>query len=188
MTLGWLYVQVAVEGSLSLAWRLGQAVAAARHAKRCVAEAVASEGGGRVLFRGKTADVQRQTTEGFARGSVALEALESGQGAERIRIDFQNENLVAWEEAGETAVPVATVPDLICVIELERELAASGRQRHGYGINEHMSTRVRALPVCCYFFQGVPQWPPRSCDTACGLPSSACQPTPFSGPRLLWRW
>ena len=43
---------VAVPRSLSLAWRLGSAVAQAQHAKHDAAEAIAAAGGGQVLFRG----------------------------------------------------------------------------------------------------------------------------------------
>lgn len=44
--------RVGVPHSLSLAWRLGQAVARAQHYKQDAAAAVAAAGGGRVLFKG----------------------------------------------------------------------------------------------------------------------------------------
>jgi len=67
----------------------------------------------KILFNGKITDIERRTTEGFARGTVILEHItEPGR---EMRIEIQNENLVAWD--GDT--PVATVPDLISMIDHE---------------------------------------------------------------------
>lgn len=143
--------QVVVPHSLSLALRLGSAVAAAQHAKQDAPAAIAAAGGGRVLFTGgaaavaggwlqrfgcqpslhpdaacpqpfclagKVVDVQRQTTQGFARGRLLLEG--SGAFAGRtLTVDFQNENLLAVEGPGERLL--ASVPDLICCVEAESE-------------------------------------------------------------------
>ena len=45
-------VQVLVPHTLSLAWRLGHAVATAQHAKQDPADAIAAKSGGQVLFKG----------------------------------------------------------------------------------------------------------------------------------------
>ncbi|KAK9800870.1 hypothetical protein WJX73_003020 [Symbiochloris irregularis] len=47
----------AIQHSMSLAWRLGRAVLAARHAKSDPVAAAAGEGGGRLLFAGKISSV-----------------------------------------------------------------------------------------------------------------------------------
>lgn len=52
LTAGAQLRQVMVPHSLSLAWRLAQAVAAARHAKQDAAAAIAAAGGGCVLLEG----------------------------------------------------------------------------------------------------------------------------------------
>ncbi len=58
--------------SLSLAWRLGRGIVAARRDKHDAAGAVAAAGGGCVVFRGEVLDVRRETAEGFARGHVDI--------------------------------------------------------------------------------------------------------------------
>jgi DUF917 family protein len=70
--------------------------------------------GGRQLFTGKVTDVMRRTVDGFARGTVTMEGLGDDAGAV-FRLEFQNENLIALRDG----VPVATVPDLITVMDLE---------------------------------------------------------------------
>lgn len=46
-------LQVLIPYSLSLAWRLGHAVAVAQHAKQDPANALVAEAGGRILFTGE---------------------------------------------------------------------------------------------------------------------------------------
>jgi len=107
----------AIPGTLSLARRLGQAVLDARRAHRDPAGAVLDVVAGRRLADAKVVDVERRTVGGFARGRMVLERLGSGGGhAARLEIAFQNEYLVAWED-GE---PLVTVPDLICLVDLDR--------------------------------------------------------------------
>ncbi len=98
--------------TLSQALRIGRTVKAARAVHADPVAAVVESEGGRVLFRGKIADVLRRTTEGWLRGSVEIDGLDADEG-QRLRIAFQNEFAVAWK--GETVV--ATVPDLICLMD-----------------------------------------------------------------------
>ena len=65
---------------------------------------------------GKIVDVQRETAEGFVRGAFAIEGMSAYAGM-LLRVDFQNENLVAWMDG----TLIACVPDLICCIETEGE-------------------------------------------------------------------
>jgi DUF917 family protein len=67
--------------------------------------------GGQELFTGKIIDVYRRNQDGFAKGEVELAELD-GEGM--LRIEFQNEFLIAREETGKT---LATVPDLICIVD-----------------------------------------------------------------------
>jgi len=65
------------------------------------------------VFSGKIVDIDRRTTQGFARGTVILEHITD---PERVmRIEIQNEYLVAYEND----VPVLTVPDLISMLDHE---------------------------------------------------------------------
>lgn len=102
-----------IRGTLTLAQAIGETVLAARRRNEEPSEAVAALGHGRVLFRGKIADVERRTVQGFARGHLTLAAF--GNPHDTMEIVFQNENLVAWRN-GEM---VCTVPDLICILNLD---------------------------------------------------------------------
>ncbi|WP_431895290.1 DUF917 domain-containing protein [Nonomuraea sp. bgisy101] len=94
-----------VPATLSLSAELGALVAARRGE---AAAAVAERLGGRVLFAGKVLDVERRTQGGFARGTARLHG-----GAGELRLSFQNEHLLAELDG----VPVATTPNLICVLD-----------------------------------------------------------------------
>ena len=107
-------VRTAVPHTLSLARDLGDAVTHARSRGQDPLEAVLRTCPGRVLFSGKVVDLDRRTTAGFARGTLAVEGFDGYHG-ERMVIDFQNENLVARRE-GQT---ICTVPDLICAVATE---------------------------------------------------------------------
>lgn len=129
--------KVVVPHSLSLAFRLGQAVAAAQHAKRDAVQAAADVGGGAVIFSGKVADAWRTTTEGFAKGHFDVAGLEAFQG-QVLRVQFQNENLVAHVDG----LLTACVPDLICCIESANGLpVATEEMRYGLLVS------VLALPA-----------------------------------------
>jgi uncharacterized protein len=92
--------------------RIGRAVHEAnRRHEDPIAALLASEGG-KTLFTGKIVDVARRTTEGFLRGSALVEGSDADRG-DRLKLSFQNEWIVAWR--GET--PIATSPDLICVLD-----------------------------------------------------------------------
>lgn len=107
-----------IRGTYSLAQLLGQTVLDARARNLEPSAAVASAGNGRVLFRGKIVDVERRTVQGFARGRVRFEGFgesSSSGSSGQLEVAFQNENLIAWHNGK----PVCTVPDLICILNLE---------------------------------------------------------------------
>ncbi|MCA1644733.1 MAG: DUF917 domain-containing protein [Chloroflexi bacterium] len=123
--------------TLSVARDVGVAVRHARHANSDAVEAVLEVTGGRLLLNGKISDVQRRTTTGFARGEVAL--IGSGPHGASLRVEFQNENLVAW--SGERVV--ASVPDLICIVaSADAEPVTTEVLRYGQ--------RVSVLAVPCH--------------------------------------
>jgi DUF917 family protein len=110
--------RTAVPRTISMALDLGRAIRVARDHHRPVVPAIADALATtlyphvRELFTGKVTDVERRTTEGFAKGKATITAF---QGDETCEISFQNENLIA-RRGGEV---VAIVPDLICVVEAE---------------------------------------------------------------------
>jgi uncharacterized protein len=116
--------EATVRGSVSLAMRIGRAVAEADGEP--VAAVIEATGAFR-LVTGKIADVERRTTKGFVRGSIVVEGL-GGDTGRLIRLELQNENLVALEQGRVTA----SVPDLITVLDTETaDAIATERVRYG---------------------------------------------------------
>lgn len=103
-----------VAGTLTLCGRLGRAVRQARAAHDDPVRTIVDLLRGAHVFTGKVIDVSRRTEGGFARGVAVLDGLDSDRG-ERATVRFQNENLVLHR--GDEVV--ATVPDLICLLEAE---------------------------------------------------------------------
>jgi DUF917 family protein len=123
-----------VRNSVSLAIRIGQAIGGAECSP---VDALIAELSAFQLVTGKVMDVERRTTSGFARGSVVIEGL--GQDSGRlIRLELQNENLVALERGR----VLASVPDLICVLDSETADAIP-TERIAYG------QRVTVIAFAC---------------------------------------
>lgn len=112
--------RTAVPRTISMALALGRSIRLAREQHRSPFEAIAETlaptlySHMRELFVGKVTDVERRTTEGFAKGRAVISPLDPAD-AETFEISFQNENLIA-RHGGEV---VAIVPDLICVVDHE---------------------------------------------------------------------
>jgi DUF917 family protein len=127
------YKRTAVRGTVSMGIALGEAVVGARGSgvhpveAACAATRDTIYGRGIPLFEGKVVDVERRTREGFAVGTSIIQGLRGSQGSE-LKINFQNENLVAVKD-GET---IASVPDLICLLDSERATAVT-TERLRYG-------------------------------------------------------
>src|SRR3984957_15207476 len=100
-------------------------------------EAVLEEAHGKLLFRGKVVDVARRTTEGFLRGTAAIDGLDEDRGS-RLELAFQNEWAVAWRDGR----PIAMSPDLICVLD-----SVSGNGFGSETIRYGMRASVIALPA-----------------------------------------
>lgn len=100
-----------IEGTISLAARIGSSVRAARAAHRDPVDAALDVVGGSRLFSGKVVDVSRRTTGGFARGDATL----TGVDGSKLELTFQNEHLVAIIDGEVRAV----VPDLVCLFDVD---------------------------------------------------------------------
>jgi len=122
------YRRAAIPGTVSLAARVGRAVRLARERHRDPVDAMLALLPGQQLCTGKVVDVERRTTQGFARGRVVLSS-----GSRRIGIDFQNEYLIAQDL--ETGDALVTVPDLICLVHPETgEPLTTEVLRYGYQV------------------------------------------------------
>ncbi|HYZ22096.1 MAG TPA: DUF917 domain-containing protein [Rhodopila sp.] len=116
---------------------LGRDVRRARHAHEDPVVATLAAAGGKMLFRGKVADVQRRTTEGFLRGHARIDGLDDDRGS-GFAVAFQNEFAVGWRD-GQVVV---TTPDLICVLDsVSGEAIGTESLRYGQRVS------VIALPA-----------------------------------------
>ncbi|KAF7302131.1 DUF917-domain-containing protein [Mycena indigotica] len=135
-----------IENAISLAWRIGRAVALCRAKNQidAVAEVIVEEVGGKnsakVLFKGKIVSVERKTIKGHVYGEVIISAADvsgSGEGAQfsgTLKIPFKNENLAAIAVDGDGSETVAaSVPDLICVCDAGNG-EAIGTPEYRYGL------------------------------------------------------
>ncbi|MGH7750928.1 MAG: DUF917 domain-containing protein, partial [Candidatus Dormibacteria bacterium] len=137
--------RVAVPGTVTQAIDLGQAVFGARKRKENPVQAILRACHGVALFEGKIVDLDRRLARGFAVGRATLHGLGPYSGSE-LMIDLQNENLIAIRDG----VPVATVPDLICMVDLETGEAITTEVLR-YGL------RVAVLGLPCHDLMRTPE-------------------------------
>jgi DUF917 family protein len=114
--------RTSVAGTIGIGLKIGRAIRHARehhidpfdHLIETLADTSYSPA--KVIFTGKIVEVFRRTSEGFAKGTIRIAELDGGAGDPRLmRIDFQNENLIA--QVGDETL--AVVPDLICVLDAD---------------------------------------------------------------------
>jgi uncharacterized protein len=116
---------------------LGREVRRARHAHEDPIAALLTAAKGKLLFRGKIADVLRRATEGFLRGTARIEGIDDDRGA-RFEVAFQNEYAVGWRDGR----VVVTTPDLICLLDsVSGEAIGTESLRYGQRVS------VIALPA-----------------------------------------
>ena len=151
--------RAAIRGTLSLGLRIGNAVLAAARDHGdpldaiCEATAYAGYGRGRILFGGKIIEVSRRTVDGFARGRVIIEGLDTDRG-QSVAIEFQNENLLVRNADQVWAV----VPDLITVLDSQTGLAVT-TERLRYG--QRVSLLMIAAPAIMKSPEALKVWGPR---------------------------
>ncbi|MET0817264.1 MAG: DUF917 domain-containing protein, partial [Solirubrobacteraceae bacterium] len=97
----------AISGSLSRAIGIGEALSA--HAVSERIDALCELHGAVVVIEGRVVNVERRAAEGFVSGSATIQ--EEASGARQLRLELQNEFLLAIEDG----VVRAAVPDLISV-------------------------------------------------------------------------
>ncbi|KAL2786144.1 hypothetical protein BJX66DRAFT_347021 [Aspergillus keveii] len=135
--------------TVSLAWRIGRAMARAEGYADGAPEAIVKEVGGagsaRVLFRGKIAAVDRTLRKGLSIGVLRIVGDKSQAGssseseeatAGELRIPFINENILAEHVAPDgTTKVLATVPDPIALIDRDTGRAVGVPEyRYGYHV------------------------------------------------------
>jgi DUF917 family protein len=116
-----------VLGSISRAVAIGRA---ARLSADPV-DAIQQELGAFHLISGKVTDLERRTGGGFVRGSFIIDGSASDKGR-GVRIEIQNENLVAIEDGR----VLAMVPDLITLVDTQTGIAiATEELMHGMRVS-----------------------------------------------------
>lgn len=121
----------------SQAIALGREVHRARAAHEDPVAAILTMQKGRLLFRGKVSDIQRQATEGFLRGNARVAGLDADRGSV-FTVAFQNEYAVGWRDDN----VVVTTPDLICLLDtVSGEAIGTESLRYGQRVS------VIALPA-----------------------------------------
>lgn len=136
--------EAAVLDTISFAEQIGRALRKAHADKREPVPVLVDVTDGIVLFEGKIVDVKRWIEDGWAIGAVVIDG--SGIHAGRkMSVHFKNENLVAVVDDQ----IVATVPDLITVIDSERaDAITTERLRYGH--------RVVVLGMRCHHLWRTP--------------------------------
>jgi len=124
-----------VENTMSLAWKIGRAVALSRctNTVDSVAEAIVAEVGGAetasVLFKGKIVGVERTLRMGHAYGEVVIEGEGPDASKEKLVIPFKNENIFAKKVYADGREEVC----LLCETGLEHSLIYTTGRRHSTG-------------------------------------------------------
>ena len=99
-----------IPGTITLSLGLGQKLRQANATGADPAQVIAKAANGSVLFRGTVTQATWRTEGGFTLGEIEV----SDQGRV-LRITYKNENMATWLDGA----VVATIPDLICVIDLQ---------------------------------------------------------------------
>jgi DUF917 family protein len=118
-----------VPGTLSLALRLG----ATMHGKGIggVIEALRDELAATLLIEGRVVDLERRSGGATLTGSATVRGASASAGMRQLRLEMQNEYLLALEDGALRAA----VPDLICVLATESGAAIPTEElRYGQSV------------------------------------------------------
>ena len=118
-----------IKGTISKALQLGKAFRLAKEKGEDIAQIVASLGGGKVVFEGKTSDFSCDTLDGFTKGYVNIDGTGQYSG-DRYHIAIKNEFMYA-KLNGDIHV---TIPDLICLLDMDK-LEPVTNPHHSIGMN-----------------------------------------------------
>ncbi|WRT70413.1 uncharacterized protein IL334_007411 [Kwoniella shivajii] len=135
-----------VKNTVSLSWRIGRAVTLANkqhnvaNVGSVIIDAIGGSETGKILFAGKIVDITRRVYKGHTIGEVVIGASATDDDSEGetfkgvLKIPFKNENLYAVHEVDGKSEVVATVPDLITVLDAGNG-EALGTPDYKYGLH-----------------------------------------------------
>ncbi|WWC91500.1 uncharacterized protein L201_006446 [Kwoniella dendrophila CBS 6074] len=149
-----------IKNTVSLSWRIGRAVTLANkqhnisNVGSVIIDAIGGTETGKVLFAGKIVEINRRVYKGHSIGEVVIAASQPDEGVEdqsvtytgTLKIPFKNENLYAVHEVDGKSEIIATVPDLITVLDAGNG-EALGTPDYKYGLH-----------VIVFGVTAAPQW------------------------------
>jgi DUF917 family protein len=118
-----------IPGTISKALKVGQAIRLAVQEQDDIADAIADCAGGYVAFRGNVSQFHFETKDGFTLGTIDIQGHSQYQGS-TYSIDVKNENMAARLNG----VVDVTIPDLICVLDLDNNVPVTN-PHHKVGAN-----------------------------------------------------
>jgi len=125
-----------VPNSVSKSEEIGRVIRKAKASGMDVVGEVTRITGGREIFRGKIKKIETKTVGGFDFGRTTIEGGDAYEG-NVLNIDSKNENMIAWKDNE----PLAMVPDLIAMMELE------GKPVTNADIKEGMEMAIIGIPA-----------------------------------------
>ncbi|MFI3226956.1 MAG: DUF917 domain-containing protein [Clostridia bacterium] len=111
-TTGAIYKKSVIPNTISYATKIGEILRLAKENGQDVAQNIAEQADGAILFKGVLKDMPWDKVDGFNVGEMHLDGVGDFAG-NTYKIWFKNENLIAYKN-GEV---LATCPDLICAID-----------------------------------------------------------------------
>lgn len=127
----YIYKKWAIKNTITKCIAIGTAILDAKKSGKNRLDSLLDETSGILIFRGKIIEIQRKVENGFAKGTAIIEGSQDFNG-KRMKIDFQNENLIAEIDGG----VITSVPDIITVLDVESLLAITTEHlRYGFKVN-----------------------------------------------------
>lgn len=140
--------ELLVPGAYTRALKVGHAILDAIENKLDVSAEISKTVACRELWRGKLTKHELSVEKGFDFGRTHYEGIGDYAGR-KFRIDYQNENLVAFE--GDKAL--LTVPDLICTLNLDTGCPATNAE-----LEEGQNILVLAMPAADAWYLSENGW------------------------------
>lgn len=112
--LGAAYRTAVLDGSVSRCIRLGKTIHEAQVSGESTVDALIHVTEGVRLFTGVVSRIERTDAGGFVTGNLEIVEI-ADKTRPTLRIWYKNEYLAAWLDG----IPIATSPDLICVVDTE---------------------------------------------------------------------
>lgn len=126
-----------VPNTVSLACKIGHALRTAKEKGDDFYSVLSEVTKAKLLFRGSVSSVESRTVKGFDFGTTIILGEDEFED-KKLRIDFKNENMIAWMNRK----PIVMVPDLISVVD-----DVSGEPLTNVDVKKGLKVFVAAIPA-----------------------------------------